>query len=87
MDDETLTTVDAQLERIVLAMESINAIIEADNGGGGAKSVKTDEPKDEEKKEEEKDEPIEDEPKDEPIEKKLNLDDLDKVGDDDADLY
>ena len=85
MDDETLTTVDAQLERIVLAMESINAIIEADNGGGGAKSVQdNNDKKGEESKEEVKDE---DEPKDEPIEKKLNLDDLDKVGDDDADLY
>jgi len=83
--DETLTTVDAQLERIVLAMESINAIIEADNGGGGAKSVQAN---NDEKKEEVKDEePKEDEPIDEPIEKKLNLDDLDKVGDDDADLY
>ena len=31
MDDETLTTVDAQLERIVVAIENINAILEEDN--------------------------------------------------------
>ena len=30
--DEQLTTVDAMLERIVLAIESINEILEADNG-------------------------------------------------------
>lgn len=29
--DEQLTTVDAMLERIVLAIESINEILEADN--------------------------------------------------------
>lgn len=29
--DEQLTTVDAQLERIVVAIESINEILEADN--------------------------------------------------------
>lgn len=29
--DEQLTTVDAQLERIVVAIENINAILEADN--------------------------------------------------------
>lgn len=29
--DEQLTTVDAQLERIVIAIENINAILEADN--------------------------------------------------------
>ena len=31
MDDQNLTTVDAQLERIVIAIENINAILEADN--------------------------------------------------------
>jgi len=31
MDDQNLTTPDAMLERIVLAIESINAILEADN--------------------------------------------------------
>lgn len=30
--DEQLTTVDALLERIVIAIESINEILEADNG-------------------------------------------------------
>ena len=29
--DEQLTTVEAQLERIVVAIENINAILEADN--------------------------------------------------------
>ena len=29
--DEQLTTVDAQLERIVIAIENINEILEADN--------------------------------------------------------
>ena len=31
MDDQELTTVDAQLERIVVAIENINTILEADN--------------------------------------------------------
>ena len=31
MSEEKLTTVDAQLERIVIAIENINAILEADN--------------------------------------------------------
>ncbi len=31
MDNEKLTTVDAQLERIVIAIENINTILEADN--------------------------------------------------------
>ena len=30
--DEQLTTIDALLERIVIAIESINEILEADNG-------------------------------------------------------
>lgn len=31
MDDQNLTTIDAQLERIVVAIENINTILEADN--------------------------------------------------------
>ena len=31
MDEQNITTVDAQLERIVVAIENINAILEADN--------------------------------------------------------
>lgn len=80
---EDITTVDAQLEKIVLAMESIVEILEADNNNAkslskGLESEKTEDEPSEEKKE------LIDEPIDEPKEEtKLKLDDK-LAGDDDA---